>query len=446
MIKKLNFEKNSFLLLFDLYRFLSFKRKTQLLISIFSMVIGGFAEIIALGSIIPFIEGLIDPNSLFQNQRFLPIVRIFNLKNDQNFIIVLAVCFFCAFLFSSFLRLINIWFPVKLSALIGYDFSCKIYQNNLFQDYLYHIRQNSSELITRLVRNIEFTILSINYLLGIITSAILALSLFTIFAIVNLKICLILVILLANIYFLLGFNLKRILLNNSKIIKEGNNLQVRNVQESSNLIKEILVLSNQANFVEKYRKVEYKIRSKFAENFFLGAFPRTIVEAIAIMVVILISLINKSMGASTQENIALIGFIALGSQRLLPVIQSMYFNWSGILANRASIEDVLNSLFQEPNIVELINPNTELSFDKSIEFQNVDFGFKETNLVVENLSFTISKGDRVGILGKTGSGKSTILNLILCLIKPKSGKILVDGDDIYSDNYPSSIKKWRNNM
>ena len=158
MIKKLNFEKNSFLLLFDLYRFLSFKRKTQLLISIFSMVIGGFAEIIALGSIIPFIEGLIDPNSLFQNQRFLPIVRIFNLKNDQNFIIVLAVCFFCAFLFSSFLRLINIWFPVKLSALIGYDFSCKIYQNNLFQDYLYHIRQNSSELITRLVRNIEFTI------------------------------------------------------------------------------------------------------------------------------------------------------------------------------------------------------------------------------------------------------------------------------------------------
>jgi ATP-binding cassette subfamily B protein len=138
-----------------------------------------------------------------------------------------------------------------------------------------------------------------------------------------------------------------------------------------------------------------------------------------------------------------LGALALGAQRLLPALQQGYAAWSGIIGYQSSTQEILE-LLDQPLPPEASQPlPAPLPFKKSIQFESVKFRYtSETPWALDNLSFNIPKGTRVGFVGKTGSGKSTCLDLLMGLLEPSSGQIMVDGTVLNQQN----IRSWQRNI
>jgi ATP-binding cassette subfamily B protein len=123
--------------------------------------------------------------------------------------------------------------------------------------------------------------------------------------------------------------------------------------------------------------------------------------------------------------------LALGAQRLLPLMQQLFGNWSVVAGSKGSMRDVLNLLDQPlPTFANQSEPEP-LKLSQSIVFQEVSFRYSNhTPWVLNDVNLTIPKGAHVGIIGATGSGKSTLLDLMMGLLRPTRGRILVDGNPI----------------
>lgn len=131
----------------------------------------------------------------------------------------------------------------------------------------------------------------------------------------------------------------------------------------------------------------------------------------------------------------ILAMLALGAQRLLPIMQQLYGNWSVVMGSKAALAEVLALLDQPLPIQAGLAEPASLSFRESIRFDNVSFQYgSQSSLVLNSVDFTIAKGSRVGIIGSTGSGKSTVLDLLMGLLDPTNGRILVDGKPINAEH------------
>lgn len=148
-----------------------------------------------------------------------------------------------------------------------------------------------------------------------------------------------------------------------------------------------------------------------------------------LIAVFVLSLSHRPGGVAAT--LPILGVLALGAQRLLPLMQQLYGNWSVVAGSKAALVDVL-ALLEQPLPVEADHPEPEpLTLKQDIRFDNVSFRYGSNSpWVLDDINLTIAKGARVGFIGSTGSGKSTALDLLMCLLEPVRGRILVDEQPI----------------
>ena len=137
------------------------------------------------------------------------------------------------------------------------------------------------------------------------------------------------------------------------------------------------------------------------------------------------------MGGKFEFSIAILGTFALGSQRLLPSMQQLYRSWSNVKANYASILNVINTLDFKVESPPSFIPKSK-SFNSNISLNKVSYKYEKSSpLILNQVNLKIRSGERIGIIGNTGSGKSTILDLITGLLVPSSGEVLINGINIH---------------
>lgn len=152
-------------------------------------------------------------------------------------------------------------------------------------------------------------------------------------------------------------------------------------------------------------------------------------------------LIILSISGTTEDLTLLLGILAIAGVRLLPSLRSIMASWSSIRYNRYTIDTLAESSYNDYS--DDINTTERIDFKHSIELRNIGFGFDDaTTPLLNNLSLTIGKGERVGIKGASGAGKTTLFNLILGLYRPTAGAIYIDGEVLCKDN----IRKWQNSI
>lgn len=152
-------------------------------------------------------------------------------------------------------------------------------------------------------------------------------------------------------------------------------------------------------------------------------------------------LIILSISGTTEDLTLLLGILAIAGVRLLPSLRSIMASWSSIRYNRYTIDTLAESSYNDYS--DYINTTERIDFKHSIELRNIGFGFDDaTTPLLNDLSLTIGKGERVGIKGASGAGKTTLFNLILGLYRPTAGAIYIDGEVLCEDN----IRKWQNSI
>ena len=155
----------------------------------------------------------------------------------------------------------------------------------------------------------------------------------------------------------------------------------------------------------------------------------------------LTTLIILSLSGATENLTLLLGIFAIAAVRLLPSLRTIMAGWSSIRYNRYTIDTLAEC--SDDELSPIINSEERINFNKCIELRNIEFSFEDaTTPLLRELSLTINKGERVGIKGASGVGKTTLFNLILGLYRPTSGSIFIDGEELNDGN----IRKWQNSI
>ena len=433
----------SWINIYKLIKTLERRRKLEVLFLLFSSFLTAILEAFSVASFLPFLSALFNPSSL-DNSPYYKFFRFFITKDpSKNILLALTIIFVFLSCMTAFVRILNLWFAAKISASIGSDIGVKVYKKCLYQPYIDQLDTNSSVIvnaITYQAPNVIGVFYSANF---IVTSLLVSISLIVGLISINFKLTFIIGVLILFIYLFISSNIRKLLVKNSKLISKYGRKQIQSMQEGLGLIRDIILDNSYSIFIDKFKFYDERLNLKKSESKFYSSFPRFLIEAISLSFLAIIAFIATRMNNQDYSFIALFGTYVLGSQKLISSAQQIYSNWSNVEAKSEDINKILsivkNNYISENKLYHNIKP---LIFKRSIELKSVNFKYNNSDkYTLRNLNLSIRIGEKIAIIGSTGSGKSTLVDLIMGLIEPFSGKINIDDREL---NY--KIKKNITNL
>ena len=355
---------------------LRLKRKKQLILLIFVMLASGFAEMISIGSVVPFLLTFTAPEKLFQILWLKNIFFRFGYQSPNQLIVPFTIIFLCAIVLSTIIRLSNIWLNNRMAAAIGSDLSCTAFSKSLYQNYKKAINSNSSNLITAITFYITRTVSVIELSLQFLTSIVIVLFLFISLFLINPIVTSISIVSFLISYFLISSTVRQKLTLNSELITSASQKEVQIIQEGLGGIKDVLLNYSQDVFVSIYSKIDRKMRILQAQNQFLSSFPRFALEALGLLIICLIAMV-LSLTNEIKTVIPIIGTFALGSQKLLPAMQTCYFAWASIKANKAPVEKLFSIISQEIDQSEIYKNKKQIKNFLKLSVRNLHFSYNK---------------------------------------------------------------------
>jgi ABC-type multidrug transport system fused ATPase/permease subunit len=419
-------------------------RKLQLGWLLIVMIASGACELLSLGSVVPFLIVLSNPNALWEKPIIQSVATEYGLNEASELIAPTAVMFIAASIVAACTRLANLKLSNSIAALIGSDLSAQIYSRTLYQPYIVHVQRNSSTVVAAITSQVSRTVATIASLLQAITAFFVSIGLLTALIMIDLRIATFLILTLSVAYTAVALSVRSKLLSNSINIAKSGESWLKILQEGLGAIREILLDGSQEIYVSNYKRIEEPTRQLIAKNSYLTAFPRYALDALGMIGIAGVGwwLVNIK---SSDQIVPLLGALAFGAQRLLPAIQQLYGGWATVTGNSGDFSSVLGMLNQPLPKKNCLD--NYLVMKKSIKLSSVSFKYsKESPWVLKEINVEILHGQCVGIVGTTGSGKSTTLDIVMGLLIPTSGYALVDGIDINDPNFPGRAYSWRSSI
>ena len=430
-----------FPLLLRLWSHISKRRRIQVFLLLILMFAASFAEILSIGAVLPFLAVLTNPDRIFQFSGAKLFINFIGIVSPEQLLFPLTIGFGLAALVSGGMRLLLLWASTRLSFAVGADLSINIYRRTLYQPYSIHASRNSSEvisgistkansvigaIITPALTLISSSIMLVVILLALISiDPIIALSAFGGFG---------------SIYaIIIRINRGRMLINSENIARESTQL-IKSLQEGLGGIRDVLIDGCQAVYCQIYRNADLPLRQAQGNSSFINQSPRFLIEALGMMLIAMLAYALARQPDGISKAIPVLGALALGAQRLLPVLQAAYAAWSNIQTGQVSLQDTLELLDQPlPEYVDQ-PPAKPITFQQQIVLKKLSFRYTpQTPWVLKNVDLTIKKGSRIGFIGLTGSGKSTLLDVIMGLLESNEGTLEIDNQVITTHN----TRQWQ---
>lgn len=428
-----------------LWSHLGFRRQKQVLFLLVAMIASAFAELVSLGTVVPLLTLIANPDKYLDNNYVRGLLIQIGVANSAWLIVILSLLFGVTVLISSIVRLATIRSTLNLSASIGSDLASRVFESSIRQPYLEFIKQNSSSLITAITAHVSGTVVAITAALQLITSALISIFIFCGLLIIAWKVALVSIAYFGAAYYLLASSVKGRLYLNSLLIADRAVLQIQCLREAIGSYRDIILDQSHPVHTESFLTIDRSYRQRIASNQFLASFPRYYFESLGILLFAFIASYMTLSGLSTSSIIPILGSLAFGAQRLLPSMQLSYSGWSTIKSQSADIVGVA-TLLERPTEPQFVSTRPYV-LKKKISFRQVCLKYS-TDLpeVLSGASFDIAVGEKVGIIGSSGSGKSTVIDMLMGLLPPSSGKILVDGADIFDSSNFNLLCAWRSSI
>ena len=426
----------------SLWRSLPVRRHRQFkLLGVLTIVTACF-EVISLGAVLPFVAVITQPDKVMEYSIVSYFAEAFGIKNSDELIFPLSIVFAVAAVIAGGLRLSLLWGTTQLSNRSGADLSIDLYSRTLYQPYNVHISRSSSQIISGVTQKVGVATGVLNSVVVFITSLFLFVSIISTLIAVDPVIAVSSALIFGLSYAVIGWLTRRRLKANSVIIAREQSLVIKSLQEGLGSIRDVLLDGTQNVYIHIYSKSINKIRQGSSQNIFINQFPRYMMESLGLVSIAAFVLFLDRSGREASESLALLAVLALGAQRLLPIAQQLYGHWSNIAGNQAAIADVV-ALLEQPLPEQIDMSSIEpIVLKKNICFRDVGFRYDRNGpWVLNNINLTIPKGHRIGVIGSTGGGKSTLLDLLMGLLNTSDGDIYIDGKKISSEINRSSWQR-----
>jgi len=419
-------------LLVRLWGHLTQRRRLQYRLLMCLMLVSAFAEVVSLGSVLPFLSILVAPDAVFSYSVVADVAEAWGITSADQLVLPLTVAFASAALIAGAIRILLLWTITRIAFASGADLGIEAYRCTLYQPFRVHMARNSSEVISGIinkVNNVVFLVLM--PLLTLVSSTVLLVAIMIALIAIDPIVASVAAVGFGAGYALISWMSRRQLHRNSQRIAYEQTQLVKALQEGLGGIRDVLLDGTQQVYCDTYRQADQPLRRAQGNNAFIGGSPRYIMETMGMVLIAALAYSLSQQIGGIAAALPVLGALALGAQRLLPALQQIYSAWASITGSYAALADTIE-LLDQPLEAELLQPApAPLLFQKDIQFKAARFRYTgDGPWVLDGLNLTITKGARVGFVGNTGSGKSTTLDLLMGLLMPTEGGLLVDGQPI----------------
>lgn len=431
-------------LLRQLWAHLGRRRRVQLGVLLLVMLASSVAEVLSLAAVLPFLAVLANPGGLWSQPLVKQWAPRLGIASAQELLLPITIAFAVAALGAAAIRLLNLWLNGRLAAAIGSDLSCEAYRRTLYQPYAVHLARNSSELIASITTDVNVvTSQVLNPLLLLMSSGLIALSLVLALLSIDWGIAVCTGMVVGFVYVLAIAASRRPLQHLGQRGVVLNRRLIQALQEGLGAIRDVLLDGSQQFYLQTYVQADRPLRRIGADGIFLSTYPRLVLEPVGMALIAVIGLLLvRQQGVG--KALPLLGALALGAQRLLPVVQKVYEGWAQTRNAKSCLANLLQLLAQPLPSAQNFERIRPLALMQGIGFERVHFAYGfDLPEVLHGIDLEILRGERIGIVGSTGSGKSTTLDLLMGLLLPTAGRILVDGEDLHDPYQPERLSAWR---
>jgi ABC-type multidrug transport system fused ATPase/permease subunit len=427
-------------LLVQLYSHISSRRRRQFILLLGLTIISAIAEVVSLSAIFPFIEVLTQPEKVVALPALARVVQALGIESGVDLLLPLTIGFAVAALVAGVLRLLLLWASIRLGNAMGADLSIELYRRTLYQPYSVHVARSSSEIISGITQKVGATTGVLISAVSLITSTALFVAIMITLLAIDPIVAITAALSFGFAYGTIAWLTRSRLVHNSQCIAKEHTRVVKALQEGLGAIRDVLLDGAQKVYCNIYRKAILELLRASGENTFINQAPRYAIEAFGMALIAAFVLALSRRPGGVAAALPILGMLALGAQRLLPLMQQLYGNWSVVVGSKAALTDVL-ALLDQPLPAESNQSEPEpLGLKSAISFDKVRFRYETKGpWVLDRVNLVITRGARVGFVGSTGSGKSTTLDLLMGLLEPTQGRILVDGRPINRE----ALRAWQ---
>jgi ABC-type multidrug transport system fused ATPase/permease subunit len=420
---------------------LSFNRKKQLFFLFLLMVSLSFAELFSLASIVPFISIFLNPELYYSHPRLSPFIDFFKIQNKDGLFLFITIVFVSLVLISGSIKLLFLYLSNQITNFTEADFKAKIFEYNVNQSYSYHLKQGSNVIMSSIIQKTSQISLYLNDFVSIISGVMTTSLIFFFLVFLKPFIIISVTFFLITFFTIIFFVNKDKILKNSKRISQNQNEIVNIFQDSIGYVNETIIYSLHNIFISKFNKAVNIIASNMLYMHNKSQSPRIYLEYTALLCFAAIIFFFYKGNNEVSDSLTILAALGLGTQKLLPLINRIQASLTRMKTFQAGVEDTLDILDNSKIEKKKNLPLEKVFLKKKIKLNNVYFSYnKENNWILDNINLEIKKGSKVGIKGTTGSGKSTLGNIIIGLLDPTKGQLFIDDILINSQNKSSWYK------
>jgi ATP-binding cassette subfamily C protein len=421
------------------------KERIQFLVVIGVALLMAFFQAVGIASILPFINMVMNPDAIAGSKLLIHFFNLFNFKTVNSFIVFSGFVVLALLIIGNVVSAFSTWLKIHFSWKKNHQLSNALLRKYLSLPYAYFLNQNTSDLGKNVL--VEVQQLTSSFLLPltkIITDLILVIVILAMLIYVNPAMTLMVSAILVLLYFSIYFYFSNRLKTGGKERLEKNKERFKYADEALGGIKDIKILRVERFFLQKFSKSSSVFSSLQSWYQTVGQVPHYIIETVAFGGIVVLIIFLVSFDKSTKEIIPLVSFFAFAGYRLMPALQEVFNSLTTIKFNKV----VLDKIHKDMSEGGLIGENSTFSrekiipmpFEKEIKLENIYFSYPDSKKsVLENINIEIEKNTFVALIGATGSGKTTLVDLVLGLFSPNEGSLKVDGTRINENN----TKSWQ---
>ena len=428
-----------------LFLLTSSERKSAGLLLIMILIMA-ILDMIGVASILPFMAVLTNPSLIETNlilNNMFKISNKFGVEDNQQFIFALGVLVFLILIFSLTFKALTTYVQLRFTQMREYSIGKHFVEGYLHQPYSWFLDRHSADLGKNILSEVGAIVGGgIKPLIDLISKSVVTITLIILLILTDPKLALMISISLSTVYALIFFSIRSYLNLIGKKRLKNNELRFTSISEAFGALKEIKVGGLEQTYIKQFSDSAKAYAQTNASSALISQLPRFFLEAIAFGGIMLIILYMMTETGSFNNALPIISLYVFAGYRLLPAIQQIYKSFTVLTFAGPAID----KMYDEKKNLKISNANYEkkfLNFNKSITLSNIHYNYPNSSrTALKGISLTIPAKTTVGLVGPTGSGKTTMVDIILGLLEAQKGTLEIDGKIITQQN----TRSWQQSI
>jgi len=431
-----------------LYALLSRDERRRFVAVVLLSILSSVFETVGVASILPFLAVLSDPGTIESNAVLSWLYTAGSFTTTNSFLIFLGFSVLGLVLVSLCVRLVSVYTIARFSNMRAYSLSSQLVENYLRQPYTWFLNRNSAELGKTILIEVRRVVSqAIMPLMMLISQFAIVLSLFALLLTIEPTIALTAVALFGGSYVLVFLVARRTLARIGDIILQSNGLRFKAVNEAMTGIKDVKILGVEKLFLQRFRAPTRRMAIAQSLGAVISETPRYILETLALgsMLVLILHLLSSRSG-TLVDVLPTLGVFAFAGLRLFPALQGIYSKLGALKMSTAAVDELYRDMI-ETRAQAMDWPKDTggrgLPLRESLDLEGVSYAYPAASrTALRGLDLSIPARSTIGIVGGTGAGKTTLVDVILGLLTPDAGNLRVDGVPVTREN----LRAWQKNI